>query len=171
MLTSSLDNSIIGFVSSRASDEDLGPDHIYIFQDASGKPAAIPNAIFPPTASKALSITVVDRTADLTRAAEALVVARFSFGGRSPHALDVVLVNEFVKKPFLVALTAASVNFTGATSDSTGSISAGADSLPDADGSGLSLVSSAGKGKIWDVTKRCGALLLKRPWLVFIHIS
>jgi aldehyde dehydrogenase (NAD+) len=46
-------------------------------------------------------IAVVDRTADLALAAEQLVAARFAFGGTSPYAPDLVLVNEFVKKEFL----------------------------------------------------------------------
>ncbi|KAJ9632343.1 hypothetical protein H2203_000748 [Taxawa tesnikishii (nom. ined.)] len=53
---------------------------------------------------KALTFAVVDRTANLDNAARALVNARFAFGGRSPYAPDVVLVNEFVKKDFLQAL-------------------------------------------------------------------
>jgi aldehyde dehydrogenase (NAD+) len=43
----------------------------------------------------------VDRTADLAAAAEYLVTARFSFGGTSPYAPDLVFINEFVKKNFL----------------------------------------------------------------------
>jgi aldehyde dehydrogenase (NAD+) len=46
-------------------------------------------------------IAVVDRTADLALAAEQLVAARFAFGGTSPYAPDLILVNEFVKKEFL----------------------------------------------------------------------
>lgn len=46
-------------------------------------------------------IAIVDRTADLVAAAEHLVTARFAFGGSSPYAPDLVLVNEFVKKEFL----------------------------------------------------------------------
>ncbi|KAL1608343.1 hypothetical protein SLS60_003284 [Paraconiothyrium brasiliense] len=46
-------------------------------------------------------IAVVDRTADLSSAAEALVAARFSFGGSSPYAPDLVLVNEFVERDFI----------------------------------------------------------------------
>jgi aldehyde dehydrogenase (NAD+) len=46
-------------------------------------------------------IAIVDRTANLATAAEHLVAARFAFGGTSPYAPDVVLVNEFVKREFL----------------------------------------------------------------------
>jgi hypothetical protein len=48
---------------------------------------------------------VVDRTADVKTAARELVAARFAFGGTSPYAPDLVLVNEFVKQDFLQAVT------------------------------------------------------------------
>jgi len=46
----------------------------------------------------------VDRTADVKLAARELVAARFAFGGSSPYAPDLVLVNEFVKREFLQAV-------------------------------------------------------------------
>ncbi|KAH6620559.1 Aldehyde/histidinol dehydrogenase [Boeremia exigua] len=46
-------------------------------------------------------IAIVDRTADLASAAQSLVAARFGFGGRSPYAPDLVLVNEFVHEDFV----------------------------------------------------------------------
>jgi aldehyde dehydrogenase (NAD+) len=49
---------------------------------------------------KSKVIAIVDRTADLASAAEQLVAARFAFGGTSPYAPDMVLVNEFIKKEF-----------------------------------------------------------------------
>jgi len=54
---------------------------------------------------------VVDRTADLDQAAQALVHARLSFKGRSPYAPDIILVNEFVKKDLLQALIRHSESF------------------------------------------------------------
>lgn len=56
-------------------------------------------------------IAIVDRTANLEEAAEALLTARFSFNGTSPYAPDVVLVNEFVKKDFLNAVIQKSIDF------------------------------------------------------------
>lgn len=53
---------------------------------------------------------VIDRTADLDKAAKALVNARFAYKGRSPYAPDVVLVNEFIKKDFLQALVRNSIS-------------------------------------------------------------
>jgi len=46
-------------------------------------------------------IAVVDRTANIASAAKALVEARFAFGGNSPYAPDLILVNEFSKSEFL----------------------------------------------------------------------
>jgi aldehyde dehydrogenase (NAD+) len=63
------------------------------------------------SSSEAPVIGIVDRSANLEDAAEALLTARFSFGGNSPYAPDVVLVNEFVKKEFLNAVIRKSINF------------------------------------------------------------
>jgi len=56
-------------------------------------------------------IAIVDRTADLALAAEQLVTARFAFGGSSPYAPDVVLVNEFAKKDLVQHVLAHSIRF------------------------------------------------------------
>jgi acyl-CoA reductase-like NAD-dependent aldehyde dehydrogenase len=55
------------------------------------------------------TVAIVDRSADLDQAAQALVRARFSFGGRSPYSPDIVLVNEFTKRDFLTALVRATI--------------------------------------------------------------
>ncbi|KAF4188530.1 hypothetical protein CNMCM7927_001225 [Aspergillus lentulus] len=52
----------------------------------------------------ARTVAVVDRTADVPAAAEALVAARFAFGGRSTYSPDIVLVNEFAMKRFVEAV-------------------------------------------------------------------
>lgn len=52
---------------------------------------------------KALSVAIVDRTADVEQAATALCAARFCFQGRSPYAPDLVLVNEWVREDFVSA--------------------------------------------------------------------
>lgn len=53
------------------------------------------------TAPTGRVFAVVDRTANLAEAAESIVTARFAFGGQSPYAPDLVLVNEFVKDDFV----------------------------------------------------------------------
>lgn len=54
------------------------------------------------------AIAVVDRTANISQAAEALASARFRFGGHSPYAPDIVLVHEFILKEFIESVTRAS---------------------------------------------------------------
>lgn len=49
------------------------------------------------------TVAIVDRTAIIEHAAKAITTARFSFGGTSPYAPDLVLVNEFVKQEFFEA--------------------------------------------------------------------
>lgn len=61
-------------------------------------------------------ISVVDRTADLSAAAEALVAARFSFGGTSPYAPDLVFVNEFVKTAFVEQVLSHAIRYLAVTS-------------------------------------------------------
>ena len=48
-------------------------------------------------------IAVIDRTADVHKAAVEIIAAATSFGGQSPYAPKVVLVNEFVFHQFLQA--------------------------------------------------------------------
>jgi hypothetical protein len=132
LLESSLDRSTIAFVPTPATDEDLGPQHMRLHQDDH-----LPGKV----------VAVVDRTANINHAAEALVAARFSFGGRSPYAPDIVLVNEYIKEPFLIALVQASVSFR-----SSASALQGDERRPEKDHQegreGLRVVSSLGRGKI-----------------------
>ena len=116
LLKVAFDPSIVEFVTSRASDKDLGSNHIRVFQNEASlaelklSSATSPKSLISPSQSRVVAI--VDRTAALAKAAQALVTARFSFGGNSPYAPDVVLVNEYVKKAFLVALMQELVQFT-----------------------------------------------------------
>ena len=70
-------------------------------QTASGPRATLTNQLL--SSSKARAIAVVDRTANIEEAAKAIAKARFSFGGTSPYAPDLVLINEFAKKEFFEA--------------------------------------------------------------------
>ncbi len=76
---------------------------------------------------------MVDRTANLELAARELVKARFSFGGRSPYAPDLVAVNEFVQQDFLRAVVQACVSYGGSprekTKGSAKRVSTGQDTL------------------------------------------
>jgi len=60
------------------------------------------NTLASPSRSRVFA--VVDRTADVKLAAREIVAARFAFGGSSPYAPDLVLVNEFVKGEVLQAV-------------------------------------------------------------------
>jgi aldehyde dehydrogenase (NAD+) len=64
-------------------------------------------------------IAIVDRTADLARAAQDLVNARFSYAGTSPYAPDLVLVNEFVKKEFTELVLHQAIRFLATSSTTT----------------------------------------------------
>jgi hypothetical protein len=68
----------------------------------SGEHSPKVNQLASPSRSRAFA--VVDRTSDIKTAARELVAARFAFGGSSPYAPDLVLVNEFVKQDFLQAV-------------------------------------------------------------------
>jgi hypothetical protein len=74
---------------------------IHIDQNSS-EDAPRTNHLASPSHSRAFA--VVDRTSDINIAARELVAARFAFGGSSPYAPDIVLVNEFVKQDFLQAV-------------------------------------------------------------------
>lgn len=64
-------------------------------------------------------IAIVDRSADLVSAAKSLVNARFAFGGTSPYAPDIILVNEFIMQEFLdIVLRAAIPYITRSTVES-----------------------------------------------------
>ncbi|KAJ4286843.1 hypothetical protein N0V90_013096 [Kalmusia sp. IMI 367209] len=63
-------------------------------------------------------IAVVDRSADVASAAASLVTARFAFGGTSPYAPDLVLVNEFVREAFIEQVLRKVVLFTAKASTS-----------------------------------------------------
>ncbi|EKV04280.1 PutA family dehydrogenase, putative [Penicillium digitatum] len=134
LLESSLDRSIIAFVPTPAKDEDLGPQHMRLQQDDH-----LPGKV----------VAVVDRTANINKAAEALVAAGFSFGGQSPYAPDLVLVNEYIKEPFLMALVQASVSFSPSASAIEGDDSRSEKTDQDEKG-GLRVVSSLGRGKIME---------------------
>ncbi|KAF2798429.1 ALDH-like protein [Melanomma pulvis-pyrius CBS 109.77] len=116
LLKIALDPSTVEFVTSRASDDDLGPNHIRVIQNnttAADQQPLLPT-IYSPLISLPESrvVAIVDRGVDFANTAAALVTARFGFGGNSPYAPDVVLVHEYVKKEFLIAVVEEMVKFT-----------------------------------------------------------
>ena len=51
-----------------------------------------------------VAVAVVDRVANLSQAAAAIVRSKTAFGGTSPFAADVVLVNEWIRQDFIAEL-------------------------------------------------------------------
>lgn len=98
------------------------------------------------------------------------MTARFSFGGKSPYAPDVVLVNEFAKKAFMTAVVKESIEF---LTTENGSIEKGAtkrkseskkllDEVRNDDSARI--VTSGANGAILDVEKRYADPRLKRSY-------
>ena len=51
-----------------------------------------------------VAVAVVDRAADLSQAAGAIVRSKTALGGTSPLAVDVVIVNEWIRQEFVAEL-------------------------------------------------------------------
>lgn len=79
---------------------DLNPEELPLCQQVFQETRVRHPSTSQLASSHSYVLAVVDRTADLERAAKHLVTARFAFGGTSPYAPDLVLVNEFVMKRF-----------------------------------------------------------------------
>lgn len=102
-------------------------------------------------------MAVVDRTADITSAAEAVVASSFGFGCQSPYAPDIVLVNEFVKEAFLQALMKDAVAFQpNLTPLSANQIGDAGLSKKDQEDKGTRVVSSIGRATIVETHKLYG---------------
>lgn len=76
--------------------------HFIIDGDTEAVPIPSPRLVVSATHRRV--VAVVERDADLDKAASALMTARFGFGGTSPYAPDLVLVNEWAQKGFLEAV-------------------------------------------------------------------
>jgi len=101
LFTKALDIDTFGIVTKSVSSQSL-PAHILLDQtSASSSSISKTNELLSSTSSRSLAI--VDRTANVDAAAQAIVTARFSFQGTSPYAPDLVIVNEWVKKEFFEA--------------------------------------------------------------------
>ncbi|KAK8234947.1 Aldehyde/histidinol dehydrogenase [Phyllosticta capitalensis] len=110
ILKASLDPDVYAIISSPPSGWLDPATTIQVLQN--GAPENAPTSsqdLVSPTRARVLA--VVDRTADIPAAARSLVAARFSYGGRSPYAPDLVLVNEFVKTAFLEAAVQETIRF------------------------------------------------------------
>jgi hypothetical protein len=99
-LTRTLDPNTF-YISKAISDKSILDAAVVVDQMGNGSTTTLVDQFISSTHAR--TVAVVDRTADLDAAAKAITTARFSFGGTSPYAPDLVLVNEFVKKDFFEA--------------------------------------------------------------------
>jgi len=101
ILPAALDRETFAIASSSVKDQSLLDSAIHVNQNSDERS---PRANQLASSSRSRTVAVIDRTADVQLAARELVAARFGFGGRSPYAPDLVLVNEFSKQAFLQAV-------------------------------------------------------------------
>lgn len=95
----SLDPDACAIVEGSIKDETLLAESLQVVQGLSANDPLLANELR--SRADAPTIAVVDRTADLAAAAKSIVRARIAFNGMSSYSPDLILINEFVKKPFL----------------------------------------------------------------------
>lgn len=112
LLSSALNANTFCIVKSTTTDQALLDEALLVDQTAAGPPRTLTSQLL--SSARARCVAVVDRSADVEAAARAIAAARFGFGGASPYAPDLVLVNEFVKKDFFEACSRyATLSFAG----------------------------------------------------------
>ncbi|KAI1849467.1 hypothetical protein JX265_012716 [Neoarthrinium moseri] len=89
------------YLSKTINDSSILDAALLVDQTSGASSTSLTNQLLSSSATR--TVAVVDRTADIQLAAKAITNARFSFGGTSPYAPDLVLVNEFVKQEFFEA--------------------------------------------------------------------
>lgn len=153
LLWSSIDHDLIEIVSDKVEDEEFLKRCVKVIQQGDFQLGSH-NILFSP--AKALVVGIVDRSADVSDAARALVNARFSFGGTSPYAPDIVLVHEFVKADFLNAVVQQSVRYSTEESESGNDMSkiGASKSLKISPSVGINVVISMSNISILDSTQR-----------------
>lgn len=100
LLTAALDLNTFCIIKS-LPDQAVLDEALLVDQTTNGSSRTLTSELLSST--QARCVAIVDRSADIEAAARAIATARFSFGGSSPYAPDLVLVNEFVKKDFFEA--------------------------------------------------------------------
>lgn len=108
LLAEALDADVFAVAPSPIKDQKILSNAICVLQN--GIEEEVPRINQLTHLSTSSTVAVVDRTADVQVAAREIVAARFGFGGCSPYAPDVVLVNEFRKKDFLQAVVSECVS-------------------------------------------------------------
>lgn len=149
LVSEALDQDVFEVSTARVKPADLAHRHLRVAQNGTTEPS--PNDLV--SHPNALVAAVVDRDADISAAARSLVLARFGLRGGSHYAPDVVFVNEWVKKEFMIAVTQACVAFMeGAAMPRK---NAGKGFLEEVSKEGLTNIVSVGKcGTVLDVENR-----------------
>jgi hypothetical protein len=156
-LSGCLDADIFAIASSTPTDSIFLDSCLRVNQEGSKEDPKSLNVLSP---SQAPVIGIVDRSANLEEAAEALLTARFSFNGKSPYAPDVVLVNEFVKKAFLNAVIQKSIDFmtgrngNGVLDEKSPNSRKKQENNDLPEKSGINVITSGAGGTIADITDR-----------------
>ena len=99
-LSKALDQDTFAIANEEVKDKQLLGECLVVDQTGTFDEKSQPQLLSQPSAQ---TFAVIDRTADIQKAAKAIVAARFTYGGRSPYSPDIVLVNEFKKKEFFEA--------------------------------------------------------------------
>lgn len=117
LVSEALDDDIFLVTTAKVKDADLAHRHIRVLQSGGPQPLLANHLV---SRSDALVTAFVERDADVEAAAEAIVLARFGLRGASGYAPDIVLVNEWVKEKFLVAVMQRCVGVGVVTQGATG---------------------------------------------------
>ena len=97
-----LDWEIYGIVQGPVTNPELLSSTSTLFVDQTGKTDASNSIRSLPSMR---SVAVVDRTANVEHAASQILAAHLAFSGQSPHAPDLIVVNEWVKQQFIDTMT------------------------------------------------------------------
>lgn len=108
IIEKALDRDIFAVSNQPVTSEDVNTSHIVVSQNGSDGPILRNHLVSDPEAPV---VAFVERDADISSAAKALISSRFSLQGKAPYAPDVVFVNEWVKKDLLRALVQQSTEF------------------------------------------------------------
>ena len=112
IIAGALDDDIFTTTHAPVSDADVNHPHIRVVQSGSANddgPRPAHHLVSEPEMARV--VAVVERDADVDAAAQEVVRARFALRGRAPYAVDLVLVNEWVRREFLEAVVRCVVRF------------------------------------------------------------
>lgn len=162
-----VDPDLIEILPTRIADPDFLRSCIKVIQEQDSNWATeTPRLLLSPSSS--MVVGIVDRTANVDEAAKQLADARFSFGGKSPYAPDIVLVNEFVMERFLNITAQHLIGYSSGTLRRESPLEALSSTLND-ELKDNKLISAGSGGSIVEVTSRqvphSSCLLIVTPLL------